>query len=39
MTYEYQLRLLPQQAYTTDTIRDYVAHEKGLDLRDRKSVV
>ena len=33
MTYEYQLRLLPQQAYTTDTIRDYVAHEKGLDLR------
>ena len=33
MTYEYQLRLLPQQAYTEDSIRDYVAHEKGLDVR------
>ena len=32
MTYEYQLRLLPQQAYTEDSIRDYVAHEKGLDV-------
>ena len=33
MTYEYQLRLLPQQAYTEDSIRDYVAREKGLDVR------
>ena len=33
MTYEYQLRLLPQQAYTEDSIRDYVAHDKGLDVR------
>ena len=33
MTYEYQLRLLPQEAYTEDSIRDYVAHEKGLDVR------
>ena len=33
MTYEYQLRLLPQQAYTEDSIRDYVAQDKGLDVR------
>ena len=33
MTYEYQLRLLPQQAYTEDSIRDYVAHDKALDVR------
>ena len=33
MTYEYQLRLLPQQAYTEESIRDYVAHDKGLDVR------
>ena len=33
MIYEYQLRLLPQQAYTQDSIREYVAHEKGLDVR------
>ena len=33
MTYEYQLRLLPQQAYTEDCIRDYVAHDKALDVR------
>lgn len=33
MTYEYQLHLLPQQAYTEDSIRDYVAHDKGLDVR------
>ena len=33
MTYEYQLRLLPQETYTEDSIRDYVAHEKGLDVR------
>lgn len=33
MTYEYQLRLLPQQAYTEESIRDYVAQDKGLDVR------
>ena len=33
MIYEYQLRLLPQQAYTQDSIREYVAHEEGLDVR------
>ena len=33
MTYEYQLRLLPQQAYTEESVRDYVAHDKALDVR------
>ncbi|MGN1376186.1 MAG: NAD(P)/FAD-dependent oxidoreductase [Prevotella sp.] len=33
MTYEYQIRVLPQQAADTDSIKDYIAREKGLDVR------
>lgn len=33
MTYEYQLRLLPQQAASEQAIAAFVAHDKGLDLR------
>lgn len=33
MTYEYQIRVLPQQAVNEATIREYIAREKGLDAR------
>ncbi len=33
MTKEYQLRLLPQQAYTEENVRQYVASEYGMDAR------
>lgn len=33
MVYEYQLRLLPQQAADEDKIKEAVAREKGLDMR------
>ena len=33
MTYEYQLRVLPQQGYNEDAIKQYLSREKGLDLR------
>ncbi len=31
MTYDFQLRLLPEQAYTESAITDYIAAEKGID--------
>ncbi len=33
MTKEFQLRLLPQQAYNEQSVRDYVAREYGMDAR------
>lgn len=33
MTTEYQLRILPQQAYNEQSIKDYLAHAYGLDIR------
>ena len=33
MTYEYQIRILPQQAADADSIKDFIAREKGLDVR------
>lgn len=33
MTSEYQIRILPQQAYNELAIRDYLAHAYGLDIR------
>ena len=33
MTYEYQLRVLPQVAATEVLLKDYVAREKGIDAR------
>ena len=33
MTYEYQLRVLPQQAASEQSIAEYVAKDKGLDVR------
>ena len=33
MTYEYQLRVLPQQAASEQSIADFVAKDKGLDRR------
>jgi len=33
MISEYQLRILPQQAYNEQSIKDYVAHAYGLDIR------
>lgn len=33
MIYEYQIRVLPQQAVNTENIKDYIAREKGLDAR------
>lgn len=33
MTNEYQLRMLPQQAVNEDSLKDYIAREKGLDVR------
>lgn len=38
MTYEYQIRVLPQQAVNEVTIREYIAREKGLDTRTIKHV-
>ena len=31
MTYDFQLRLLPEQAYTKSAITDYIAAEKGIN--------
>ena len=33
MTYEYQLRVLPQQGYNEEAIKQYLSREKGLDIR------
>ena len=33
MVHEYQLRLLPRDAFTEEAIRQYVAREKGMDVR------
>lgn len=33
MTYEYQLRLLPQQAVNETTIKEFLSREKGIDAR------
>ena len=33
MIYEYQLRLLPQQAANETTIKEYISRDKGLDVR------
>ena len=33
MISEYQLRILPQQAYNEQTVKDYIAHTYGLDIR------
>ena len=33
MTYEYQLRVLPQVAATEVLLKDHVAREKGIDAR------
>ena len=38
MTYEYQLRLLPQQAASEQTIKEFVSREKGFDARTITSV-
>lgn len=38
MTAEYQLRLLPQQAVSETTIKEYIAREKGIDARTIKHV-
>ena len=32
MVEEYQLRLLPEEAYSEDTIRQYLSQEKGFDV-------
>ena len=33
MISEYQLRILPQQAYNEQSVKDYIAHTYGLDIR------
>ena len=33
MTSEYQIRILPEQAASSEKIKQYLAHEKGLDIR------
>ncbi|MBO4444852.1 MAG: FAD-binding protein, partial [Bacteroidaceae bacterium] len=33
MISEYQLRVLPQQAYNEQAVKDYIAHTYGLDIR------
>lgn len=38
MINEYQLRLLPVQAYNESTIKDFLAHDKGFDFRTIKHV-
>ena len=38
MVYEYQLRLLPQQAANEATIKEYISCDKGLDVRTMNAV-
>ena len=38
MIQEYQLRLLPQQAASEQAVMQYVAREKGMDVRTIKAV-
>lgn len=38
MIYEYQLRLLPQQAANEATIKEYISRDKGLDVRTMNAV-
>lgn len=38
MTTEYQLRILPQQAYNEQSIKDYLSHAYGLDIRTIQAV-
>ena len=33
MTYEYQIRVLPQQAANEATLREFISRDKGLDAR------
>lgn len=33
MIKEYQLRVLPQQAFNESTIKDYLSREEGIDMR------
>ena len=38
MIQEYQLRLLPEQAASNDSIKQYISREKGLDVRTIKAI-
>lgn len=38
MINEYQFRATPEQAYDEDTVKQLIAHEKGLDVRTLKAV-
>ena len=38
MTEEYQIRVLPQVAYNEDNIKEYLAREKGMDVRTLNSI-
>ncbi len=38
MVYDYQIRVTPQQAYSEQTIAEFIAKEKGLDARTLKGV-
>lgn len=38
MVYEYQIRVLPQVAASEQSIKEYLAHEKGLNLRSINAV-
>ena len=38
MIQEYQLRLLPEQAASNDSIKQYISQEKGLDVRTIKAI-
>ncbi len=38
MIHEYQIRLLPQEAYNEQSIIQYIAREKGLDVRTIKGI-
>ena len=38
MIQEYQLRLLPEQAASNDSIKQYISWEKGLDVRTIKAI-
>lgn len=33
MIHEYQIRVLPSQAASEQTIKDYIAHDRGIDIR------
>lgn len=33
MIHEYQIRVLPSQAVSEQTIKDYIAHDRGIDIR------